>query len=111
MRADKIKRLLGGLGALGYTVSVREQEHEDSAQLGHDQYLVMRYAALNALEAEEFIENLGFETETEFVASIVDVLTNDYCPDHAVEALARGDLSQLSTATARAHEAHETNAQ
>jgi TIR domain len=107
MRTAKIKRLLGGLAPLGYSARIRQQEHEDSGELGHDEYLVIEYGNLNVLDDEDdWIENLGVATDTEFLAAIVDVLTDDFCPAHAVEYLARGDLSQLSSATARRREAH-----
>lgn len=104
LRPTKIKRLLGGLAALGYPARVRQQEHDDSSELGHDEYLVIQYFNLTVLDNDDLIENLGVETDTEFLSAIVDVLTDDFCPEHALECLARGDLSQLSSATARRRE-------
>lgn len=99
--SSHLKAVLGDLAPLGFTTRLRQQEHEDSTILGHDEYAVLQYAALRALDEGDEIENLGFSTETEFLAELASVFTSDYCPEHAVHYLSRGDLSQLSNATSR----------
>lgn len=87
---SKIKRLLGGLRSLGFSVSLREDD-ETQDRLGRLEKLVLQWHDMS-------ID--GFGNATVIASAMIEGAMEGYCEEHAMEALKRLDFSQLARATA-----------
>ena len=83
-QARKLKRILGAINSLGFTVLERyDTEHE---HLGESKFYVLEWYDLG-------IEGIG--NSTWIAKEIISLVASAYCETHALEALMRLDFSAL----------------
>ena len=89
----KAIRLLSGLQSLGFFARVREEQDHDGC-LGSSRFIVLEWHDLST------DMDVGGNA-THAASAAVDAVGEDYCEEHALDALRRLDFAQLATATKR----------
>lgn len=87
---SKILRILGGLRSLGFYVSLN-QDNETEGHIGKQELIVLEWHDLS-------IEGIGNATLIAY--EMVQIVSKNYCEEHALTTLCRLDFSQLSESTA-----------
>ena len=99
----RLKRLLGGLGSLGFECSIDETEDRDmeipGSRLGHGNLFYLTWMNLS-VDAPDF-------PEIEVLSAMIEAATEDLCNECGEKALSRLGFSQLASATA-SNDSHET---
>lgn len=90
---SKLKRLLGGIRSLGFTVILREDNESEPGELGSNEMIELRWKDLS-VDGDSDAEN-----DTDIANAMIHGATMNYCEAHGLYALENLDFSQLATVT------------